>query len=197
MPLIIEGADNLGKTTAAKRLVDIANSRDLFPVHYAHMSRPPAQFDFFRDYERWTHPYCVQDRFHLGALVWHDPADTIRDISRLRLIEARLALMGSFTVVFVASDAEWYRSWISRNEKAEMFSADVILAGNERYRQLIHRPVYIVSSGDTRSPDTEVNKWAPCVDAVHYIDGDNAFPSDDVLESWVSIWFRRMELALQ
>lgn len=133
--LIIEGADNLGKTTACKRLVELAASDGVaheYPIRYQHMSRPNHHFDFFNDYQDMISRYAVQDRFHIGALAWHDK---VLPLARLRIVEGWLAAQGSLVCVLVASDEKWYREHLKSQPKQEMFSIDRILEGNKRFLQ--------------------------------------------------------------
>src|SRR5438045_2741728 len=105
---ILEGPDHVGKTTAAKRLVELAHARGLKQVSYRHMSRPPEDFDYFGDYlKMMTDPWIVQDRFHYGGLVYGDICRGGTKISNynLCLLESVLALQGSYTVVMVAEQA--------------------------------------------------------------------------------------------
>ena len=128
--LIIEGADHLGKTTAAKAIVQMAAEDGKYPIRYCHMSRPNKAFDFFNDYTDMMSRYAVQDRFHLGFLVWHEGVMTP---ARLAIIEGRLAALGSITLIFYTSDEDWYRARLESQEKAEMFPIDKIIEANRKY----------------------------------------------------------------
>lgn len=170
---IIEGGDNLGKTTAAKRMVELAKSglNDEFklPIRYQHMSRPNQHFDFFQDYRDMMGRYAVQDRFHLGALAWHTGVMTH---DKLRIIEGWLAGLGGAIVIFVASDDDWYREHLNSHPKDEMFDTDVILAANRRFRNDICYQSH---------PDLI---WDVCT---------GGFPSDETLEQWLTMWFSRLQ----
>lgn len=150
--LILEGADHLGKTTAAKKLVQMAtkdrmaaNGGPRWPIRYSHMSRPNDAFDFYRDYRDMISRYSVQDRFHIGALLWHEDKLTV---PALRIVEGWLAAEGSILVVFYASNQKWYKEHLEKNPKEEMFNVDRIMEGNRRLLKLmdqkILRPEYFV-----------------------------------------------------
>lgn len=168
--LIIEGADHLGKTTAAKRLVELAASHKRYPIRYTHMSRPNESFDFCGDYQDISSKFAVQDRFHLGGLVWHERKFT-RD--SLKIVEGRLQALGSVCIVFYTSDVKWYRQALDLTGKPEMFSNDRIIAANDEFKRLVD---YVA--------------WSDFV----YDIKDGRFPDDTVLLGWLNSWYRRLEL---
>jgi hypothetical protein len=98
------------------------------------MSRPNSSFNFFTHYRDMISRYAVQDRFHLGALVWHD---NVMSKTRLRLIESWLAEVGSVVIVLIASDEKWYEDHLEKQPKEEMFSRGRIRAGNREFAELI------------------------------------------------------------
>lgn len=167
--LIIEGADHLGKTTAAKALVKLAADHRRYPIWYAHMSRPNEAFDFLHDYQDMSSKFAVQDRFHLGGLVWHK--DKITPNS-LKIIEGRLMALGSVCIVFYTSDEDWYKEALSHG-KDEMFSPDVIMAANRRFRYLAEHTVWSDFMCDVR---------------------DGQFPCEVTLLRWLHTWYDRLGL---
>jgi hypothetical protein len=182
--LIIEGADNLGKTTAAKTLVKMAGQHaDHFasddehivrPVRYVHMSRPNSAFDFFRDYQDMLSLNAVQDRFHLGALVWHTD---VLDLHRLRIIEGWLASLGSYMVIFYCECDDFYRAWLEQHGKEEMFDVDTIVAANAIYREIVYRQHHLDPRFDQSFAMTE----------------EQMFPDDKTIQGWLESWFQRMQ----
>lgn len=187
MPLIIEGADNLGKTTAAKRLVELAPQVLSVPVRYGHMSRPPKGFDFCNDYRHWTTDLTVQDRFHLGALIWHE---NVVDLERWRRVEAELVLRGSLVVVMYA-EPEWYEA----HPKGEnQFPDEKIIRANKTYRGWMTGSM---KSGLTSASgiDQHEEEIVPHVDVFHRVDA-KGFPSDEVLMHWLELWRRRLNLTV-
>jgi hypothetical protein len=169
--LIIEGPDNLGKTTAAKRIVELITD---WPVYYAHMSRPNQTFDFFHHYKSMMSPYAVQDRFHLGSLVWHEG---IMYQSKLRIIEAWLQLQGSLTIIFYSGNRAWYLNRLNESQKDEMFNIDEIMEANEQYIKMMDGS----------------HEEEPRYDFAFDV-GSFGFPKDHVLEYWIKIWTSRLAL---
>lgn len=167
---IIEGSDSLGKTTTAKRLVELANKRDLYPIRYSHMTRPPNCFNFKSDYLDLMSVCAVQDRFHLGGLVWHEEG-TITDAS-LKWIEGQLASLGSVLVVFV-SPPLIYPHILKKYKKDEMFSEEAMIKGNAKFRKLIEYSIVTDFTVSVSDPEKDA-------------------PGDQELERWIDLWFSRI-----
>lgn len=127
---IVEGADHLGKTTICKEVLKY--TEDIYPTFFAHMTRPIENvFDFCGHYVDRMSVYGVQDRFHIGGLIYHE--DKISQ-EVLKWIEGQLLIRGSFIVVVYTSDTEWYKKHLTENAKEEMFDVETILEVNEAYR---------------------------------------------------------------
>ena len=180
--LIIEGSDCIGKTTAAKKLchlvdqaTDEAASPDSqFPIRYAPMGRPSKAFDFFWDYNDLINKFAVMDRFHLGALVWHD--DSMNE-SRLRIIEGWLLSVASVTVIMYAGDNEHYESLLENDPKQQMFDKDTLLVANQDY----------ASMGEG------THHLNPRYDHVWVSTPEHPFPGDEVLQIWWTTWLSRLQ----
>lgn len=130
--LIIEGSDCLGKTTFAKLLLECADKQNIFPTYYSHMSRPNASFDFFGDYIDMMSTYAIQDRFHLGGIVWHHAIEQ----PALSIIEGWLRSIGSMTIILYASDYNWFRKRIQEDNRGNMLSINAMCAANKEYEML-------------------------------------------------------------
>lgn len=176
---IIEGADDLGKTTAAKRMVKLAgtmsgtlNDQFKFPIRYQHMSRPNPHFDFFHDYRDMIGRWAVQDRFHLGALAWHEVEETKLTHDKLKLIEGLLASVGGCIVIFINSDYRAYEARLKESRKTEMFEVTKILEGNVRYNEHI--------------------RYQSNVDVMWDI-AEVGYPTDDTLTRWIAMWCSRLQ----
>jgi hypothetical protein len=170
--LVLEGADKLGKTTAAKKLVEMSRAWDM-PTWYGHMGRPGPGFNFFTHYHDMISMYGVQDRFHLGGLVWHHNEINIH---RLRYIESWLGAVGSYTVVFVTLEEDWLREQVNDNDN-DMFDPDTILKANESYWDIVNgahplRPHY----------DKE------------FIVGPDSYITDDYLTEILEEWITRIKI---
>ncbi len=168
---ILEGSDCLGKTTAAKELVRLANGRGDFPVLYKHMTRPPAHFNFSSDYMDIMSVYGVQDRFHLGALAYHD--NVMSEECRLWL-EGELLSRGSVIVLFLCKNEHWYRDHLHKS-KGHMFPTDTLVEANKRYVEMAEGlcPVHC--------------------DSIQYINGPDDFPTTTDINYWIDMWFKRLK----
>ena len=100
--LIIEGCDHIGKTTLAKKLTEMSALREKYPTYYQHYSCPNSSFDWFQDYKDAIGEYAIIDRFHVSGIAYQKAIT----YNRLRLIEAWLGCMGTYTVLLVA-EMKW------------------------------------------------------------------------------------------
>lgn len=175
--LIVEGADNLGKTTACKRLVELADERRFLPAYYAHMGRPPARFDFKYDYRDRISFFAVQDRFHLGSLVWHK---NVMHPHKMKFIQEELKKFGSITVIFYTTNPIWYRKKL--DERQEMFSTDLIVRSNSLYSLM-------ATSGKLYDCEVDVDFTIP----IHQDSEGVKYPDDKILNSILDTWEQRLE----
>lgn len=196
--LILEGSDQLGKTTFARLIVKIAAERakiffdslddgsDSYvpvdtilprPIYYAHMTRPNMAFDFFHHYKDMMSMWAVQDRFHIGGVIWHDDRISAR---RMRIIESWLTMLGSYTIIFVATDEDWYANFLetARREQSQfhMFDNKTHVAANSKYLEIVggtfHIPVHydqVVFVDENTWPDEKLanavlDRWLTVVE---------------------------------
>lgn len=187
--LIIEGADCLGKTTFINALIKRANEmieeHDLpFPIFYSHMSRPNCAFDFFDDYKDMITTFAVQDRFHLGGIVWHDAIPQ----ERLEIIEGWLRAVGSMVIVLYASDTRWYEKWLTNDKRGNLLPDTVILQANLRYQSLSYS-----SFGKARK---DTNNIRPLIDFAfdikHHHDDEPKFIDNNNISFIIDCWFKRL-----
>ena len=180
--LIFEGPDCFGMTTAAKRLgqlVDQATDEDAspetqFPIRYAHMGRPPKAFDFFWDYHDLISKFAIMDRFHLGAMVWHDDA---MNEARLRIIEGWLLSVASVTVIMCSFDDEHYASLLDKDPKQQMFDRDTLMVASQTYAAMAEG----------------THSLNPRHDHVWVSTPGHPFPTEDVLQDWWTTWLSRLQ----
>lgn len=130
--LILEGSDCLGKSTFAKLLLEEADKRQMYPTFYSHMSRPNEVFNFFGHYKDMMTTYAVQDRFHIGGVVWHEAIHQ----SRMSIIEGWLRSIGSMTFIFYASDLVWYRKRIEEDNRGNLLSIEAMIQANIDYNAI-------------------------------------------------------------
>ncbi len=136
--LIIEGSDCLGKTTFAKKLVRYVMANSHYPCIYSWMTRPNEDtFDFLYHYKLMINSYTVQDRFHLGALVYHE--DKL-PIENLRRIEEWIKLAGGLVVLFYASNEDWYERYINADERGNLLANDILCKANSRFKDIVEQP---------------------------------------------------------
>lgn len=187
--LIIEGSDCLGKTTFANLLVSEAARRykhlteeARFPIFYSHMSRPNSGFDFFDHYTDMMTRFAVQDRFHIGGIVWHNKIKQ----PALDIIEGRLRALGSMTIIMYASDLEWYEKRLKNDERGNMLSIKNMLNANEWFRNLVHN---------------EIKDNKPIIDYAFdvrsckgFLGNDARYPDAEYANHILDTWFERLSL---
>lgn len=174
--LIIEGSDNLGKTTLAKKIVRRVSGMGI-PVVYSWMTRPNEQiFDFFKDYKKMINPCAVQDRFHLGGLAYHN--DKI-PLHRLQIINSWIRSVGGLIVVLYANDEKWYEKHIQADKRKSILSIEEMCAGNHFFKNY-------AKSGDLDFSNNILPLF--CQQSTPY------FVSDSNVEELIEEWTRRRQL---
>lgn len=180
MPLILEGPDHVGKTTFANLLVKEAEALGL-PAHYSHMSKPPKNFDWYRNYLQRAQPFAVQDRFHLGGIVYgklyHGTEITPNS---LRMLDAHLALQGSMTIVMYHGSDDTYAQRLEESPKEEMFDPKSLIAVNQMYRGIVR---------------SELVGYE--FDITGEIDLDCGFPDVTIAKDIVRRWYNRIATAVE
>lgn len=164
--LIIEGADHTGKTTTARRLTELSAARGKYPTYYQHYSCPNSVFNWFDDYKDAISQYAIIDRFHISGICYQGRVK----YNALRAIEGWLSCLGTYTVL-MAADVKWYKAWIKKSDKPQMFSKRTNIEVAERYERI-----------GRRAFDFPVR-----VDQVIWV--DQGFPDDTVLETILDCWY--------
>jgi hypothetical protein len=164
--LIIEGSDNVGKTTACKKLEVMG------AIPYRHLSKPPDDFDHVREYMERVGPH-VQDRFHLGAITYgrltkNGNCPAVRD---MLMVQRYLRWQGCITVIMYA-ERDWLRK--SRFMKEEMYPLDTILDVNAAFIAL------------TKT----TNRGEPYHDIAYDV-SKRGYPTDETLKEWLDLWRSR------
>lgn len=191
---IIEGADCLGKTTAAKKIERIHEEEQNYEagvnhemcgvpqadrpdITYKHMGRPDEEtFDFFNDYTPMMDSFSVQDRFHLGGIIWHKDKITA---ASLKIIEGRLLARGAFIVIMYCSDYRWYMNKLENDDRGNMFDPIRIAEANQQYHIMIQ-------GGHELNPYFDV-AWD-----IKKKEGSVLYPGQNVLQYWYSLWIERI-----
>jgi hypothetical protein len=133
--LVIEGPDNVGKTTLAREVCRVMGA------HYAHMTRPTEDFDFFQGYKEIIRRNylerdvpVVQDRFHFGGIAYHRDVLTI---PRLEIVSSWVRALGGLIVLVHASNIEAYVRHLRTNPKDEMFDEHALTQAAIRFNTLV------------------------------------------------------------
>jgi len=133
--LIIEGADLVGKTTFVKQATAMLHSRG-----YAHMpmhlTRPPAEFDYFRQYIDLCSPQTVWDRFHVSTLAYrqHDDHPCALTPVKFDLVEAAVRAVGGYVVVLYADDDQLCERHMARGD--DMYGLEHIMKVNRTFKSM-------------------------------------------------------------
>ncbi len=167
--LILEGSDHLGKTTAAKGAVRLMNGRGDYPVRYQHMTRQAPSFNFASDYLDMMSLLAVQDRFHLGAIAYHEK---VMPNECLRWLEGQILIRASVIVIFVCRNDLWYKERLQKS-KGQMFDVDFMVEANRRYVEM-------------------VEKRLVHYDFAKYVNGPEDFPDESDIDLWIDVWLRRL-----
>lgn len=133
--LIIEGTDMVGKTTLCKALVKKMNGMG-FPHVYRWFSKLPDCWDYYHDYLPNIAEHVVQDRFHMSEVAYRLARHEMPrlDAETYRLIDAKIRLVGGFTVVITAPDSFLKGQWEKLAER-EMHTLDQIIEVNHFFQE--------------------------------------------------------------
>ena len=174
--IILEGTDHVGKTTFAKLLCGLMSAHFGGEVggHYSHMSKPREDFDHLSGYFGGIGP-VVQDRYHLGSLVYGRilRKGTFPSARRMRIVQAYLNWRGCITVIFTCQRDVLAKRLAESVSKEEMYRADQILDAGDAYYAL------------TKS----TNDGEPYCD--FHIDVTDKFPGEKEAENIFGVWKSR------
>jgi len=187
--LIVEGADCLGKTTAINTMRKMCKDWNP-PVLYSHMGRPNEDiFDFCDDYNSLMTINTIQDRFHLGGIVWHQRITE----ENLRMIEARLCLVGSVIVIFYCSDHRWYEKRIKQDKRGNLLDVDVIIEANMQYHLMVNKDIILPGPWPGGQPILPEYDFAWDLKSINMT--EPAYPDEDVMKVWLNLWRKRRKVA--
>lgn len=171
--IILEGADCVGKTTAAQAICEIIQKRYAPTVHhtklYGHMSKPDSSFDHFSDYISMVRE-GVQDRFHLGSIVYGRMlgCGNYPTSRKMRSLQRYLSWAGCYVVIMTA-ERRWLYEKLQKSLKEEMYSVEQILDANECYRALADTSNRGVKWCDA-SWDVTAKGWPKAEDLEKFVD---------------------------
>ena len=177
--IILEGADNLGKSTAAKTLADILADRMDQPCPVIPHGPP---VNALGEYHRDTlAQFAVHDRGHLGWLVWQGLLGCdgqAFDGSKFNGLVSGLRRQRAMVVVLSAAD-DWYIEREMVSGRPEMYEAALRISANRIFREL-----RFLGTGRHH-----------LVDIHHRVDQEG-FPDINHMTNWVNAWYVRQREAL-
>lgn len=174
--LVVEGAAHVGKSTLCQKVSELTD----YPVY--HMKRPEKGFDFHTGYFQGG-PLEIRDRFHLGALVYHEKGTMTPE--NLSVIEGTIRGWGGLIVVLYHSDDDEYRDILlndTRMQKGKIGSVEDRVRHNQDFRMIANRRFKLQ------------DQWTPVVDLA--IDVRSGFVAEE-LAAWITkSWLTRVQSAL-
>jgi hypothetical protein len=177
--IILEGTDHTGKTTMARRLCEILAVRygNVAASYYAHMTRPPANFDHLSEYMNGVR-FGVQDRYHLGSVVYGRLLNggSFCSPHRMLLAQRFLRWCGCYVVILTCDRDVLRKRLLSSVDKEEMYSVEKILDAGDAFRAL----------------SKSHNRGEPWCD--ESIDVTSSWPDDKTLVRIVDDWERKFLL---
>ncbi len=185
--LILDGTDNVGKTTLCNKLAVLANEMKPFnevKFKVNHMTRPDEDFNFFTDYKTLMGQYIIQDRFHFGAIAYHNLCPYNQD--QLKFIESWLYRLGSMIIIVHPTSQFYYKTRLNVSRRKEMFDVETIIRAYHRYDDIV---LECLESGMRTSFDEVIY-----VDL--NVDGDIVSTADEPhLKAILEVWFDRIRIA--
>lgn len=174
--IILEGTDHTGKTTFAKLLCEKIAAQFGGPSinYYRHMTKPREDFDHVAGYMDGIGTW-VQDRYHLGSLVYGRilGGGCYPSARRMRIVQAYLRWRGCLTVIFTCSRDSLHERLKKSVDKEEMYRHDQILDAGDAYNGL--------------SVSRNVNE-----DYCDFtIDVTDKFPDENTAETVMAMWRAR------
>lgn len=169
--IILEGPDQIGKTTAAMRLRQMIAEYTRRPETdcYRHMSKPDLNFDHFESYIAGLGSH-VQDRFHLGAIVYGLllGRGSYPSSQHMLIVQRMLRWRGALTII-MHGEQQWMRE--NLKSRAEMYNAEQILVSNQAFAML---------AGSTNCGESYCQ--------IAYNVSRCGYPSEETLRFWFETW---------
>lgn len=134
--IVVEGTDNLGKTTLCNALVKEINARGL-PHVYTHFGKLSDSFDRVWDYLPHMNPCVVMDRFYMSRQAYGKALKNQRTLNfeQYRLLDAWLRMHRGYTVLVVASDDRLKDDWLGDRGKPELYTLDQAVKVNAQFKK--------------------------------------------------------------
>lgn len=135
--LIVEGADEVGKTTMCDTMVKILQERTGEEITSGHMGRRPRNFNYYWGYRRLFRRWHIQDRFHLGEWAYEKAQERTPRYTRtsLLILHSWLLSQGALVVHVTTKTEEMLRDRLLKNPD-DKFTIPVVLAARSNFIQL-------------------------------------------------------------
>lgn len=133
--IIVEGTDRVGKTTLCKKLLE------RLPTHiYSHSTKPPKDFDYYWGYIDRISPNVVQDRFHMGEVVYSRVRGVRSELGseEYRLVDAALRQVGAFTVVITTLRQTLEKRLDGEDMTQQMYNKEQIIRANDLFSHMTY-----------------------------------------------------------
>lgn len=175
---IIDGPDNVGKTTLANSVIRAANYMGV-PARYVHSTRPSDCFNFGSDYLDWMTKWGVHDRFHLSNLAYQGEeikrGQDRQVISTLAFhwLEGEIKRRGAFHVLLIPKDIDTYKQLLDKDMRDQMYDYGFNVAVAEKFMEISEFS----------------NVW---IDDKFYVE-KNKYPDRSTIHRWVSQWIKRRQ----
>jgi thymidylate kinase len=175
--LIIEGADCVGKTTLAKKLLRVLDNHV-----YAHFTRLPSGFDYYWGYVERMSVNIVQDRFHLSEIVYSRVRGVESPLTPelYRLVDAQVRLRAGYTILITADEGLVRKRW----DKGQMYNIDDTLRAVSLYNDLT----------EVRLGFGDFSDYTPDIDAYYHCTEGNPYVPDYIIDQMVNDYYRRLHL---
>ena len=148
--LIVSGGDLVGKSTFVKLAYDELNRRGYHHMPH-HLTKPPANFDYYRDYLDMIHPRSIWDRFALDCLAYRQLDDIPCSMTPMKwsLVEAACRHKGGFQVVLTCHRDDTIRERYAkaRHGQYHMYDVEHAVKVNKIFRDMRSNDSTIMRDG--------------------------------------------------
>jgi len=132
--LIVDGPDNVGKTTLVDRLAKLISEEHGLPMIPLHLSKLPDTWHIVDDYAALFNKNVVWDRFHISRQAYGSALNNQEVYTPVaaRKLQAMLDLVPTYVVQVHVDDAAWIRKHFGN--KDEMYNVEQVVAVNEAFK---------------------------------------------------------------
>lgn len=134
--LIVEGTDNVGKTTLCHKLVKALEEHG--PWIYSHFTRLPKTWVYPDSYVPHIHRHVVRDRFHMSEITYLPcRGEVVQQLGHeeYRWLDGLCRVQGAFTVVILATT----KFLLDHHESTgQMYNLDVHRCANRGFESIVN-----------------------------------------------------------